>query len=151
MEPTLSFAPLAERLEAQAVKIRSELGGRPLLDQFFGVMVCILFYGWCRICHQRDARAAAEGQAGLPRMAPRDGAEGEAHFANPGARRSAPRVRLPVVASRVNAPPVVLSPGMPGAPELGRPAFRSEGGHGWLPKNKGFWAGSSRAYFVAIS
>ena len=124
LSPTISFAPIAERLAAKADEIRSDLEGRPMIEQIYGVMWCIMLYCFVRICLALDAQANSQsnGSDKMRRAPPaRD------------IRRSAARpgkapVQLRLVASRDDDVPTMATLGMPGSGGSSYPKPREAGG-----------------------
>jgi len=137
MAPTTSFAPLAGRLEILAVKIRADLEGRILIEQFYGIMFCMLLYGWIRVCHQMDARAATTVDEACGDVACGNVARGAG---GPSAIRLAPRVRPRLVADEALA---TASPGIPGsrATSCPVPNIAKRPGHNHFHDRRDEWPG----------
>lgn len=135
MSATPSFAPHAKRIEALAVKIRADLEGRILIEQFYGVMFCLMLYCFVRICHQLDARADAEArmsQTAEERQTPAAGSSGGG--------QEALRVRLRLVASRADDAPVAGSLADAGEPRITPPQTERYGrACGWHGRR---WSGA---------
>lgn len=162
MAPTTSFAPIAERLATRADEIRSDLDGRPMIEQIYGVMWCIMLYCFVRICHALDARAEAQlTGADEMRRAPQNG-----HANRPASRQLGTPIRIRLVASRDDGSPIAASLGMPVRAESSLPGLRGaiiptrlrgmSFNHGpprsWGGKKTSvFWLTPSHVYFVALS
>jgi len=157
MTSITSFAPTAARLEVLAVKIRSDLEGRILIEQIYGIMFCIMLYYVIRVCHQLDTRAEAAACEARGEVAGGD--------AGPSVIQHAPGIRPRLIVVKSFEAPATASPGMRGNSavsvpipnEAGRPSPNHvRHGAGEWPrlrgcrKTRGFRLGYTHAPFVAI-
>lgn len=159
MTPITSFAPTAARLEVLAVKIRSDLEGRILIEQIYGIMFCMMLYYLARVCHQLEARVEAEAAACEARGEVAGGGAGSP------AIQHAPGLRSRLIVVGASEAPATASPGMRGNSAASAPTPNEAGRHspnharqeagdwprlrGWR-KMRDFRFGHTHEQFVAI-
>lgn len=122
MSTTLSFAPLAARLSAQAVELRLVDGSRDNLAKFMAQVVCALLDILIYVCEMLDARAAVDASLVSGQQANR------ASLDVSGKLLSCGGLALAFTTSRVRVRLVVdnrAKPGHDGAATLGIPGIHA--------------------------